>query len=141
MEALAPLRGVPAPNSLEPSSVPLLKIVRRGFAHAVGGLLTCLASVGDAPCKRAAAYGPERFAAGTKGARKRRLQAINMSPGMEIAGSVRNGPFSSIETVACKPTKSLVSGPIDLLGGSRAGWPRKLDPKVIERIRWCEIGQ
>ena len=92
-------------------------------------------------CKRAAAYGRERFAAGTKGARKRRLQATNMSPGMEIAGSVRNGRFSSIETVACKPTKSLVSAPIDLLGGSRTGWPHKLDPKVIERIRWCEVGE
>ena len=49
-------------------------------------------------CKRAAAYGRERFTAGTKGARKRRLQAPDMAPGMEIAGSVRNGHFSSIET-------------------------------------------
>ena len=32
-------------------------------------------------CKRGAAYGRERFAASTKGARKRRLQAPNMAPG------------------------------------------------------------
>ena len=91
-------------------------------------------------CKRASAHGRERFTAGRKGARKRRLQAPDMVPGMEIAGSVRNGPFSPIETIPCKPTKSLVSGPIDILGGSRAGWPNNIDPNVIERIRWCEIG-
>jgi hypothetical protein len=90
-------------------------------------------------CKRAAAYGRERFAAGTKGARKRRLQAPEGLPGMEVAGSVRNEAFSSIEPIGCKATKSLVSGPIDILGGNRAGWPHQIDPEVIQHIRWCEI--
>ena len=92
-------------------------------------------------CKRAAAYGRERFAAGTKGARKKRLQAPDMAPGTHVAGSVRNEAFSSTETIPCKPTKSLVFGPIDILGrGYR--WPGaiRLDAAVRERILWREVG-
>jgi hypothetical protein len=55
-------------------------------------------------CKRAAAYGRERFAAGTRGARRRRLgEASDKLSRTHIAGSVRNGHFSSIETIDCKP--------------------------------------
>jgi hypothetical protein len=56
-------------------------------------------------CKHAAAYGRERFAKGTKGARRRRLEASDRLPGTLVAGSVRNGHFSSIETIPCKATK------------------------------------
>jgi hypothetical protein len=45
-------------------------------------------------CRRAVAYGRERFAA----ARKRRLEASDKLPCTPIPGSFRNGPFSSIET-------------------------------------------
>src|SRR5262249_59986123 len=55
-------------------------------------------------CRRAAAYGRERFAAGTTGRRRRRLKASDKAPGIPIAGSFRNGDFSSIETARCKPT-------------------------------------
>src|SRR5215469_10636107 len=58
-------------------------------------------------CKRAAAYGRERFAAGTVGARKRRLEASDKAPGIPIAGTVRNGGFSSIEPIAYRPTKPI----------------------------------
>jgi hypothetical protein len=57
---------------------------------------------------------------------------------MEVAGSFRNGTFSPLETIPCKPTKSIISGHIDVLGGSRVGWLHNLERKVIERIRWCE---
>ncbi len=56
-------------------------------------------------CKRAAEYGRERFRAGTKGRRKRRLEASDKLPGTLVAGSVRNGPFFLIETEPCKGTK------------------------------------
>ena len=60
---------------------------------------------------------------------------------MEIAGSVRNGPFSPIETITCKPPKSLHSMPIDILGKGYPGpGATKLDPAVRERIFWCEVG-
>src|SRR6516225_10133905 len=64
-------------------------------------------------CKRAAAYGRERFAAGTTGRRRRRLEASDNVPGIPIAGSVRNGHFFSIETIPCKPTKSPYLGTFD----------------------------
>jgi hypothetical protein len=60
-------------------------------------------------CKRAAAYGRERFAAGTTGRRRRRLEASDKAP--------RNGVFSSIETIPCKPRKSISSTPF-------TEWPR-----------------
>jgi hypothetical protein len=62
-------------------------------------------------CKRAAAYGRERFAAGTKGRRRRRLEASDKPLATPLPGSVRNGVFSSIETVACKPTTGAFDGP------------------------------
>jgi hypothetical protein len=56
-------------------------------------------------CKRAAAYGRERFKAGTVGRRRRRLEASDNVPGRVVAGSVRSRPFSSIEPISCKATK------------------------------------
>ena len=58
-------------------------------------------------CRRAAAYGRERFAAGRTGRRRRRLEASDKAPGIPIAGSFRNRVFSSIETIPCKPTKPI----------------------------------
>src|SRR5262245_1540121 len=55
-------------------------------------------------CRRAVAYGRERFKNGTKGRRKRRLEASDKLPGTLVAGSFRNGDFSSIETGSCRPT-------------------------------------
>jgi hypothetical protein len=55
-------------------------------------------------CRRAAAYGRERFKAGTVGRRKRRLKASDKLPGTLVAGSVRNGNFSSSETGGYRPT-------------------------------------
>jgi hypothetical protein len=59
-------------------------------------------------CRRAAAYGRERFTVGTTGRRRRRLEA---------SGTVRNRDFSSIETIPCKPTKPIPSSSFD-------HWPR-----------------
>ena len=56
-------------------------------------------------CRRAAAYGRERFKAGTAGRRRRRLEASDKLPGSLVAGSFRNGVFSSTEPIPCKPTK------------------------------------
>ena len=64
-------------------------------------------------CRRAAAYGRERFSAGTTGRRRRRLEASDKPakwpveasetlPGRVIPGSFRKGGFSSIKPVACK---------------------------------------
>jgi hypothetical protein len=55
-------------------------------------------------CKRAAAYGRERFKAGTVGRRRRRLEASDKLSGRVVAGSVRNGVFSSINPRSCRPT-------------------------------------
>ena len=68
-------------------------------------------------CKRAAAYGREKFTAGTVGARRRRLEASDKPLGIPIAGTVRNEDFSSIETIPCKPTKPIPSSSFD-------HWPR-----------------
>jgi len=90
-------------------------------------------------CRRAVAYGRERFKAGTKGRRRSRLEASDKVPGIPIAGSFRNGVFSSIETGRCKPTNWIEKinqrhanendraywtrekrkWPIDLMGGAR----------------------
>ena len=56
-------------------------------------------------CRRAAAYGRERFKAGTVGRRRRRLEASDNVPDRVLAGSVRSGPFSSIEPIPCKAIK------------------------------------
>src|SRR5262245_56674159 len=77
-------------------------------------------------CRRAAAYGRERFKAGTTGRRRRRLEACDRLPATLVAGSFRNGDFSSIETVCCKPTN----------------WIEKLnqrDARDIDQAYWlCE---
>jgi len=90
-------------------------------------------------CKRAAAYGRERFRAGTKGRRRRRLEASDKLSGRVVAGRVRNGAFSSIDPRSCRPTdwieKLNQAGaheidtaywisekrkwPLDLMGGAR----------------------
>ena len=68
-------------------------------------------------CKRAAAYGRERFVAGTVGARRKCLEASDKAPGIPIAGTVRNGHFFAIETIPCKPTKPVNLSPF-------TEWPR-----------------
>ena len=60
-------------------------------------------------CRRVAAYGRERFKAGTKGRRKRRLEASDKLIGTLVAGSFRTGHFSSIEQMAYKATKPVHS--------------------------------
>src|SRR6187200_1774319 len=55
-------------------------------------------------CRRAAAYGRERFKAGTVGRRKRRLEASDKLPGTLMAASFRKGDFSSIDTGSYRPT-------------------------------------
>ena len=65
-------------------------------------------------CRRAAAYGRERFVAGTKGRRRRRLEASDKwtveasetLPGRVVAGSFRKRAFSSIKPISCKGAES-----------------------------------
>jgi hypothetical protein len=68
-------------------------------------------------CRRAAAYGRERFKAGTRGRRRRRLEASGKLPGTLVAASFRNEVFSSIEPIPCKATKPAGSSAFDQ-------WPR-----------------
>jgi len=70
-------------------------------------------------CRRAAAYARERFKAGTKGRRKRRLEASDKLPDTPlVAGSFRNGEFSSI-----KP------------GGYKGG----ITPALVQDRRWSHL--
>jgi hypothetical protein len=55
-------------------------------------------------CRRQAAYGRERFKAGTRGRRKKRLEASDKLPGTVVARSFRNGHFSSIKPGCYRPT-------------------------------------
>src|SRR5262249_35343133 len=71
-------------------------------------------------CRRAAAYGRERFKKGTKGRRRRRSEASDKVPGV----------FSSIETGCCKPTKPIPSSSFD-------HWPRC---KVCGRCEMLQQG-
>jgi hypothetical protein len=100
-------------------------------------------------CRREAAYGRERFQSGTRGRRKRRLEASDAShfeadhanetlSATGVAGSFRNGPFSPIKTVSCRRTFPPIEGPIDILGGRMRG--SGLDRETRERILWCEVG-
>jgi hypothetical protein len=72
-------------------------------------------------CRRAVAYGRERFNKGTKGRRKRRLEASDNVSGTLVAGSFRNGVFSSIETECYKPTN----------------WIEKLNQRHANEIDWA----
>src|SRR5262249_39911485 len=108
-------------------------------------------------CRRAAAYGRERFKACTTGRRRRRLEASDKDLGTPVAGSFRNGDFSSIETGFCKPTNWIeklnqrhvneIDGaygtrekrkwPVDLMGGARHSARRPaltVDPKLRQTI-------
>src|SRR5262245_20605009 len=108
-------------------------------------------------CRRSAAYGRERFKNGTKGRRKRRLEASDKVLGALVAGSFRNGAFSSIETGCYKPTKWIEKlnqrdahdideaywlcekrkWPVDLMGGARHSARRPtltVDPKLRQTI-------
>jgi hypothetical protein len=69
-------------------------------------------------CRRAAAYGRERFKAGTTGRRKRRLEASDKLSDTLVAGSFRNEDFSSIETGSYRPTN----------------WIEKLNQQVANQI-------
>ena len=108
-------------------------------------------------CRRAAAYGRERFKAGTVGRRKRRLEASDNVPGRVVAGSVRKGDFSSIETGCYGPTNWIEElnqaaaheidqaywnrekrkWPVDVMGGARHNTLRltlTVDPKLRQTI-------
>jgi hypothetical protein len=96
-------------------------------------------------CRRQAAYGRERFKAGTKGRRKRRLEASDNLLGTLVAGSFRNGDFSSSETGCCRPANWIeklnqaAANEIDRAYGTRErrncvwiaersrSWPRPLE--------------
>ena len=108
-------------------------------------------------CRRAPAYGRERFKNGTKGRRKRRLEASDKSPATLVAGSFRKGDFSSIETGCYGPTNWIEKlnqrdpneidrayrtrekrkWPVDLMGGARHSDRRPtltVDPKLRQTI-------
>jgi hypothetical protein len=108
-------------------------------------------------CRRAAAYGRERFKAGTVGRRKRRLEASDKLPGTLVAGSFRNGVFSSTETGCYGPTNWIEElnqaaaheidqayynrekrkWPVDVMGGARHNTLRltlTVDPKLRQTI-------
>jgi len=90
-------------------------------------------------CRRVAAYGRERFKAGIRVRRKRRLEASDKRPGTLVAGSFRKGDFSSIKTGSYRPTdwieelnqeaaherdqayrtREKRTWPLDLIGGQR----------------------
>ena len=113
-------------------------------------------------CKRAAAYGRERFKAGTSGRRRKRLEASDKLSGRVVAGSVRNGFFSSTNPRSCRPTDWIAKlnqaaaneidraywtaekrkWPLDLMGGARhsarrstSTLDRKLRQTVLETER------
>jgi hypothetical protein len=105
-------------------------------------------------CRRAAAYGRERFKNATKGRRRRRLEASDKVPSTLAAGSFRKGDFSSIETASYRPTNWIEKlnqchageidrgywthekrkWPVDLMGGARhsARWPT---PTIDQKLR------
>jgi hypothetical protein len=108
-------------------------------------------------CRRQAAYGRERFRAGTKGRRKRRLEASDKPPCTLVAGSFRNGHFSSIKSGCCRPTnwieklnqavanevdRAYWTGerrrwPVDVMGGARQVAQRPagtIEPKLRQTI-------
>jgi hypothetical protein len=108
-------------------------------------------------CRRKAAYGRERFRAGTKGCRRRHLEASDKRPGTLVAGSFRKGDFSSIETGSYRPTdwieklnqavaneidqaywtREKRKWPVDLIGGNRHYTKKPtlvIDPKVRHAI-------
>jgi hypothetical protein len=108
-------------------------------------------------CRRAAAYGRERFKNGTKGRRKRRLEASDKLPATLVAGSFRKRAFSSIETECYKPTNWIEKlnqrdahdidqaywlcekrkWPVDLMGGARHSTRRPtltVGPKLRQAI-------
>ena len=105
-------------------------------------------------CRRAAAYGRERFKNGTKARRKRRLEASDKLPATLVAGSFRKGDFSSIETGCYGPTNWIEklnqaaaheidqaywtrekrNWPIDLIGGQRN---RLKSPKLAVDLKVC----
>jgi hypothetical protein len=108
-------------------------------------------------CRRQAAYGRERFKNGTKGARRRRLEASDKLIGTLVAGTFRNGDFSSIKTGCCRPpnwieklnqrdayhidqaywTREKRKWPVDLMGGNRHHTKKPIlaiDPKLRQAI-------
>jgi hypothetical protein len=108
-------------------------------------------------CRRAAAYGRERFRAGTKGRRKRRIEASDKPPCTLIAGSFRNDRFSSTKSGICRPTDWIAKlnqaaaneidraywagekrkWPVDLMGGARHSARRSeftIEPKLRQSI-------
>jgi len=89
-------------------------------------------------CRRAAAYGRERFAAGTTGRRRRRLEASDKAPGIPIAGSFRNESFSSIETIPCKPTKLINLSPFASGRDARSVGAGRCSRRTVFRVT-CSV--
>jgi hypothetical protein len=108
-------------------------------------------------CRRAAAYGRERFKAGTTGRRRRRLEASDNVAAILGAGSFRNGDFSSSKTGSYRPINWIDKlnqtvadeidrsywfherrkWPFDLMGGQRHGLKLStsaVDPKLGQAI-------
>jgi hypothetical protein len=108
-------------------------------------------------CRRQAAYGRERFKAGTRGRRKKRLEASDKLPGTVVARSFRNGHFSSIKPGCYRPTDWIEKlnqaaaneidqaywihekrkWPVDLMGGHRHHTKKPIlaiDPKLRQAI-------
>ncbi len=100
-------------------------------------------------CRRAAAYGRERFQSETRGPRKRFLRSRGEASdaghleaatgpdtpsGVVIVGSFRRH-FSSTITVG---SAGVFGTPIDILGGQRSG-SGLLDAPTRQRILWTEV--
>ena len=127
------------------------------IAGAIIGLSVRLRAYCNRDCRRQAAYGRERFKNCTKGRRKRRLEASDKLPGTLVAGSFRNGDFSSVKIGCYKPTNWIEKlnqrhaneidraywnrekryWPADLMGGARHSDERPtltVDPKLRQTI-------
>jgi hypothetical protein len=84
-------------------------------------------------CRRTAAYGRERFKNGTKGRRKKRLEASDKLPGTLVAGSFRNGEFSSIKPGAYRPTNWIeILNQHDANQIDRAYWTREKRKRPVD---------
>ena len=92
-------------------------------------------------CREAYAYDLKRAEAGIKGPRKKRLQATNTHPATPIAASRENGPFSSSNSIVCKPTQRHGFGvPRDVLGrGHRWAATPSIDPRILADILRREV--
>jgi hypothetical protein len=92
-------------------------------------------------CREAYAYDLKRAESGTKGQRKKRLQALDTHPATPVAASMENGLFSSTNSTACKATKPRgFRVPLDVLGRGHR-WPASpsIDPRIMADILRREV--